>query len=76
MNVKVVGLGSTNLAGTGNPARAMDMKLSGAVPGAMEAISRSRRTKRMKIFKTIMMYVILTMVMVLMASVDAWVNLI
>ena len=30
----------------------------------------------MKIFKTIMMYVILTMVMVLMASVDAWVNLI
>lgn len=30
----------------------------------------------MKIFKTIMMYVILTTVMVLMASVDAWVNLI
>ena len=30
----------------------------------------------MKIFKTIMMYVILITVMVLMASVDAWVNLI
>ena len=80
MNVNAAALGLTNRVITRNTPRhgaGWYMKSFPAVPAAMGVTSKSRRILKMKKFaKTALMYLVLTAVMIAVASVDWWVNLI
>ena len=81
MSVKAAAFTLMNPASTRNmrrPGGGWSQRKYGAAHVVAADISKSMRriTKMKKICKTVLMYAVLTAVMVLMASVDWWVNLV